>query len=64
MPTKIVRYRLVPTKVQATGAQPPTAIELMGTFDGVCSPADLEDFPEGGRSRTRDPRRTGSTSST
>ena len=46
MPTKIFRYRLVPTKVQATASQPPTAIELMGAFDGVCSPADLEDFPE------------------
>ena len=46
MPTKIFRFRLVPSKVQATAAQPPTAIELMGAFDGVCSPADLEDFPE------------------
>jgi hypothetical protein len=46
MPTKIFRYRLVPFKVQATASQPPTAIELKGAFDGVCSPADLEDFPE------------------
>lgn len=46
MPTKIFRYRLVPSKVQATASQPPTAIELKGAFDGVCSPADLEDFPE------------------
>jgi hypothetical protein len=46
MPTKIFRYRLVPSKVQASVSQPPTAIELLGTFDGVCSPADLEDFPE------------------
>jgi hypothetical protein len=46
MPTKIFRYRVVPTKVQASVDQPPTAIELMGVFDGVCSPADLEDFPE------------------
>jgi hypothetical protein len=46
MPTKIFRYRLVPTKVQASITTPPTAIELMGAFDGVCSPADLEDFPE------------------
>ena len=46
MPTKIFRYRLVPTKVQATADKSPTAIELMGAFDGVCSPADLEDFPE------------------
>ncbi len=46
MPTKIFRYRLVPTKVQATADQPPTAIELKGAFDGVCSPVDLEDFPE------------------
>jgi hypothetical protein len=46
MPTKVFRYRLVPSKVQATVDQPPTAIELLGAFDGVCSPADLEDFPE------------------
>jgi hypothetical protein len=47
MPTKIFRYRLVPTRVQAgTVDQPPVAIEYMGAFDGVCSPADLEDFPE------------------
>jgi hypothetical protein len=46
MPTKIFRYRLVPTKIQASVSQPPVAIELKGTFDGVCSPADLEDFPE------------------
>ena len=44
MPTKIFRYRLVPTKVQASASQPPTAIKLMGAFDGVFSPADLEDF--------------------
>jgi hypothetical protein len=46
MPTKIFRYRLVPTKVQPNVSEPPTAIELKGFFDGVCSPADLEDFPE------------------
>jgi hypothetical protein len=46
MPTKIFRYRLVPTKIQPAVNQPPTAIEYLGTLDGVCSPADLEDFPE------------------
>jgi hypothetical protein len=46
MPTKIFRYRLVPTQVKATTSEPPTAVELKGAFDGVCSPADLEDFPE------------------
>jgi hypothetical protein len=46
MPTKIFRYRVVPTKMQANASEPPTAIELKGFFDGVCSPADLEDFPE------------------
>jgi hypothetical protein len=46
MPTKIFRYRLVPSQVKASASEPPTAIELMGAFDGVCSPADLEDFPE------------------
>ena len=45
MPTKIFRYRLVPTQVKASADQPPAAIELKGAFDGVCSPADLEDFP-------------------
>jgi hypothetical protein len=47
MPTKIFRYRLVPTRVDGGSVNgPPTAIELKGAFDGVCSPADLEDFPE------------------
>jgi hypothetical protein len=46
MPTRIFRYRLVPTKVQATADKPPTVVELKGAFDGVCSPSDLEDFPE------------------
>jgi len=46
MPTKIFRYRLVPTKLQPVVDQPPTAVEYKGYFDGVCSPADLEDFPE------------------
>jgi hypothetical protein len=46
MPTKIFRYRLVPTKVQAIADKPPSVIELKGAFDGVCSPAVLEDFPE------------------
>jgi hypothetical protein len=46
MPTKIFKYRLVPTRVQANASEPPTVIELKGAFDGVCSPADLEDFPE------------------
>jgi hypothetical protein len=64
MPTRTFRYRLVPSKMQATVSQPPTVIELMGAFDGVCSPADLEDFPEDGRFRTRDRRGNGSTSST
>ena len=36
----------MPFKVQATADKPPTAIELKGAFDGVCSPAALEDFPE------------------
>jgi hypothetical protein len=46
MPTKVFRYRLVPTRMAASVDQPPTAIELKGAFDGVCSPVDLEDFPE------------------
>jgi hypothetical protein len=47
MPTKIFRYRLVPTRVNGGNVNTsPTAIELKGVFDGVCSPADLEDFPE------------------
>jgi hypothetical protein len=46
MPSKIFRYRVVPTKMQTSVDQPPTAVELAGVFDGVCSPADLEDFPE------------------
>jgi hypothetical protein len=46
MPTKIFRYWVAPTKIQASVDQPPTAIKLKGAFDGVCSPADLEDFPE------------------
>ena len=41
---KISRYRLVPTKVQATADKPPTVIELKGAFDDVCSPAELESF--------------------
>jgi hypothetical protein len=46
MPSKIFRYRLVPTKLQPVADQPPAGVEYKGYFDGVCSPADLEDFPE------------------
>jgi hypothetical protein len=51
----------MPSKVHPTVSEPPSAVELLGAFDGVCSPADLEDFPEDGRSRTRDRRGAGST---
>jgi hypothetical protein len=38
MPTKIFRYREVPLN--------PNESTKVGAFDGVCSPADLEDMPE------------------
>jgi hypothetical protein len=46
MPTKIFRYLAVPTQVRSNPAGPPDIIESRGAYDGVCSPADLEDFPE------------------
>lgn len=46
MPTKVFRYRVVPVQLRANPAGPPTALDHRGAFDGVCSPADLEDFPE------------------
>lgn len=38
MPTKIFAYQLLPLK--------PGAAERVGAFDHVCSPVDLEEYPE------------------
>lgn len=38
MPTKIFAYQLMPVS--------PTAAERAGMFDHVCSPSDLEEYPE------------------
>jgi hypothetical protein len=46
MPTKIFRYRVIPVQLRANPAGPPVEIDHRGSYDGVCSPADLEDFPE------------------
>jgi hypothetical protein len=47
MPTDIFRYRVVPTMTRTSIDQPPTSVALTSSFNGVCSPADLEDFPVG-----------------
>jgi hypothetical protein len=50
MPAAIFLHKKVATKLYAAGgggAEPPEEIEWAGEFNGVASPADLEDYPEG-----------------
>lgn len=47
MPAKLFRYREIPIQPGQTARH--------GVFDGVCSPADLEEFPEDAPQTNADP---------